>query len=30
MRALQTLSKTCHYLTMMDGTMEIVPMMEMS
>ena len=29
MRAIQTLSKTCPHLTMMDGTIEIMPVMEM-
>lgn len=29
MKAIQTLSKTCPHLTMMDGTIEIVPIMEM-
>lgn len=29
MRAIQTLSKTCPHLTMMDGTIEILPVMQM-
>ena len=29
MKAIQTLSKTCPHLTMMDGTIEIIPVMEM-
>ena len=29
MRAIQTLSKTCPHLTVMDGTIEILPVMEM-
>ena len=29
MRAIQTLSKTCSHLTMMDGTIEIVPILAM-
>jgi len=30
MKAIQTLSKTCPHLTMMDGTIEILPVMEMA
>ena len=30
MKAIQTLSKTCPHLTMMNGTIEIIPVMEMS
>ena len=29
MKAIQTLSKTCPHLTMMDGTIEILPVVEM-
>ena len=29
MKAIQTLSKTCPHLTMMDGTIEIVPILAM-
>ena len=29
MKAIQTLSKTCPHLTMMDGTVEILPVMDM-
>ena len=29
MKAIQTLSKTCPHVTMMDGTIEILPIMEM-